>query len=231
MPMYYDADADLDLLSGKTVAVIGYGSQGHAHALNLRDSGVSVVVGLRPGSASVEAAQRGGPGGAAAGRGRRQGRPDHDPRARRAPGRALPARHRPRPGAGRRPAVRARLLDPLRPDRPARGRGRLHGRPQGPRSPGAAHLHGGRRRAGAARGGPGRERLRHAARAGLRQGHRLHARGRHRDHLRGGDRDRPLRRAGRAVRRAHRAGARGVRHAGRGGLQPGPGLLRVPATS
>jgi ketol-acid reductoisomerase len=54
--MYYDADADLDLLSGVTVAVIGYGSQGHAHALNLRDSGVSVVVGLRPGSSSTEAA-------------------------------------------------------------------------------------------------------------------------------------------------------------------------------
>ncbi len=60
MPMYYDADADLDLLSGRTVAVIGYGSQGHAHALNLRDSGVGVVVGLRPSSASVEAARQEG---------------------------------------------------------------------------------------------------------------------------------------------------------------------------
>jgi ketol-acid reductoisomerase len=60
VPMYYDADADLDLLSGRTVAVIGYGSQGHAHALNLRDSGVSVVVGLRPSSASVEAARQEG---------------------------------------------------------------------------------------------------------------------------------------------------------------------------
>jgi ketol-acid reductoisomerase len=58
--MFYDADADLDLLSGKTVAVIGYGSQGHAHALNLRDSGVSVVVGLRPGSSSVDAAREEG---------------------------------------------------------------------------------------------------------------------------------------------------------------------------
>jgi len=58
--MYYDADADLDLLSGKTVAVIGYGSQGHAHALNLRDSGVGVVVGLRPGSSSAEAAREEG---------------------------------------------------------------------------------------------------------------------------------------------------------------------------
>jgi ketol-acid reductoisomerase len=58
--MFYDDDADLDLLSGKTVAVIGYGSQGHAHALNLRDSGVSVVVGLRPGSSSAESAREEG---------------------------------------------------------------------------------------------------------------------------------------------------------------------------
>lgn len=56
--MFYDDDADLGLLSGKTVAIIGYGSQGHAHALNLRDSGVKVVVGLRPGSASVEKARQ-----------------------------------------------------------------------------------------------------------------------------------------------------------------------------
>ena len=48
--MYYDDDADLSLLDGKTVAIIGYGSQGHAHALNLKDSGVDVVVGLREGS-------------------------------------------------------------------------------------------------------------------------------------------------------------------------------------
>ena len=51
--MIYDDDADLSLLGGKTVAIIGYGSQGHAHALNLKDSGVDVVVGLRPDSASV----------------------------------------------------------------------------------------------------------------------------------------------------------------------------------
>jgi ketol-acid reductoisomerase len=51
--MFYDDDADLEKLSGKTVAIIGYGSQGHAHALNLRDSGVSVVVGLRAESPSV----------------------------------------------------------------------------------------------------------------------------------------------------------------------------------
>ncbi|KQY63727.1 MULTISPECIES: ketol-acid reductoisomerase [unclassified Nocardioides] len=50
--MYYDDDADLSLIQGKNVAVIGYGSQGHAHALNLRDSGVDVRIGLQPGSKS-----------------------------------------------------------------------------------------------------------------------------------------------------------------------------------
>ncbi|MFZ0040506.1 MAG: ketol-acid reductoisomerase [Solirubrobacteraceae bacterium] len=55
--MFYDDDADLHKLDGKTVAIIGYGSQGHAHALNLKDSGVDVVVGLRSGSASVAKAE------------------------------------------------------------------------------------------------------------------------------------------------------------------------------
>ena len=55
--MIYDKDADLAKLDGKTVAVLGYGSQGHAHALNLKDSGVDVVVGLREGSSSVEKAK------------------------------------------------------------------------------------------------------------------------------------------------------------------------------
>ncbi len=53
LKMIYDADADLGALDGKTVAIIGYGSQGHAHALNLKESGVNVVVGLRPDSASA----------------------------------------------------------------------------------------------------------------------------------------------------------------------------------
>jgi ketol-acid reductoisomerase len=58
--MFYDDDADLDLLKGKTVAILGYGSQGHAHARNLKDSGVDVVVGLREGSKSVEHAKAAG---------------------------------------------------------------------------------------------------------------------------------------------------------------------------
>jgi len=56
----YDKDADLSIIQGKKVAVIGYGSQGHAHAQNLRDSGVEVVVGLREGSKSIEKAKEAG---------------------------------------------------------------------------------------------------------------------------------------------------------------------------
>ncbi|MFG1298519.1 ketol-acid reductoisomerase [Xanthobacter sp. V3C-3] len=58
MRVYYDRDADLNLIKGKKVAVVGYGSQGHAHALNMRDSGVKdVVVALRPGSATAKKAE------------------------------------------------------------------------------------------------------------------------------------------------------------------------------
>ena len=58
--MYYDKDADLDLIRRKKVAIIGYGSQGHAHALNLKDSGVDVVVGLHAGSQSALKAKNAG---------------------------------------------------------------------------------------------------------------------------------------------------------------------------
>jgi ketol-acid reductoisomerase len=57
---YYDKDADLSLIQGKKVAIIGYGSQGHAHALNLKDSGVHVKVGLAAGSKSIAKAQKAG---------------------------------------------------------------------------------------------------------------------------------------------------------------------------
>src|SRR5436305_13733256 len=58
--MFYDDDADLQELDGKTIAIIGYGSQGHAHALNLKDSGANVVVGLRSSSSSVAKAREHG---------------------------------------------------------------------------------------------------------------------------------------------------------------------------
>ena len=60
MKVYYDKDADLSLVKGKKVSIIGYGSQGHAHALNLQESGVKVTVGLRQGGASWDKAQKGG---------------------------------------------------------------------------------------------------------------------------------------------------------------------------
>ena len=60
MQVYYDKDADLSIIKAKRVAIIGYGSQGHAHANNLKDSGVNVVVGLRAGSASAVKAEAAG---------------------------------------------------------------------------------------------------------------------------------------------------------------------------
>ena len=60
MNIYYDKDADISIVQGKKVAVIGYGSQGHAHANNLKDSGVEVAVGLRPGSSSNAKAKNAG---------------------------------------------------------------------------------------------------------------------------------------------------------------------------
>lgn len=58
--MYYEKDADKSLLEGKTVAIVGYGSQGHAHALNLKESGVNVIIGLYEGSTSAEQAKKDG---------------------------------------------------------------------------------------------------------------------------------------------------------------------------
>jgi len=60
MNIFYDKDADLSIIQGKIVAIIGYGSQGHAHANNLQDSGVKVLVGLRAGSASIAKAEKAG---------------------------------------------------------------------------------------------------------------------------------------------------------------------------
>jgi len=58
--IYYESDANLDLIKGRTIGIMGFGSQGHAHALNLRDNGCNVMVGLHPGSKSWQMAQDAG---------------------------------------------------------------------------------------------------------------------------------------------------------------------------
>ena len=88
--IYYDNYADLSLIQGKKVAIIGYGSQGHAHALNLKDSGVDVRVGLRRGSASRAKAEGDGLTVNTPRRSGGLGRRDHDPRARHHAAQALP---------------------------------------------------------------------------------------------------------------------------------------------
>ena len=75
--MFYDEDADLSLIQGRNVAVLGFGSQGHAHALSLRDSGVDVRVGLPEGSKSRERAEAQGLRVLSPVRGLRRGGPDH----------------------------------------------------------------------------------------------------------------------------------------------------------
>ena len=78
--MYYDNDADPSALAGQTVAIIGYGSQGHAHALNLHESGVDVVVGLAPTSKSRTMVEDAGLRVADRARGGHGRRRRHDPR-------------------------------------------------------------------------------------------------------------------------------------------------------
>ena len=227
--MYYDNDADPAALAGQTVAIIGYGSQGHAHALNLHESGVDVVVGLAPGLEEPAA----GRGGRAARRRRRRrgqgGRRDHDPRPRHGPEGRLRHRHRAEPPAGPAADVRPRLQHPLRADRPAGRHRRRDGRAEGPRPPPPQRVPGRRRRPVAVRG-PSR-RLGHGppARPRLCPGPRLHPRGRPRDDVRRGDRDRPVRRAVGPLRRHGGAREDVVRDARRGRLPARARLLRDDA--
>ena len=203
--MYYDDDADLDLLKGKTVAILGYGSQGHAHARNLKDSGVDVIVGLREGSKSVEHAKAAGLEvtdiADAASRGDivmvlLPDEKHHDVYEESikdgiAPGNLLMFGH-------------GFSIHYKRGRGPAGGRRRAR-RAQGPGPPRPPPVPRGLRRPVPDRDRQERDRQRPGARAGLRQGHRRHARRRDRDDVQGRDRDRPLRRAGRALRRRLRA--------------------------
>ena len=214
--VFYDDDADLSIIAGRKVAVIGYGSQGHAHALSLRDSGVDVRVGL---PASIEEPGEGGGAGPArghAGRGGGRGRRHHDPRAGHRPAEDLRRGHRADADRRQGALLRPRLQHPVRPDQATVRRGRRDGRAEGPGSPGPAAVRRRQGRSGAGRGRPGRDRWRLRAGAVLREGDRWHAGRRHPDHVHRGDRDRPLRRAGRALRWHDGAGAGRFRGADRG---------------
>ncbi len=92
--IYYEADVDRSQISSRKVAILGYGSQGHAHALNLKESGIDVRVGLRDGSSSAAKASEAGPGRVVDRGGRRRGRRHHDADARHRDGRHLHRAHR-----------------------------------------------------------------------------------------------------------------------------------------
>ena len=92
--IYHEQDANPELIQGKKIAVIGYGSQGHAHALNLKDSGCDVRVGLREGSKSWQAAEEAGLKVMTVADAAKEADLHHDPRSRREAGRDLRAEHR-----------------------------------------------------------------------------------------------------------------------------------------
>src|ERR671921_1601071 len=178
--MFSDKDADLSKLDGKTVAIIGYGSQGHAHALNLKDSGVDVVVGLRPDSSSVAQAREAG----------LEVTDIADAASRGDVVMVL------LPDEKHGEVYREQIADGVAPGNMllfGHGFSIHYGEVEPPGDVDVALV---------APKGPG-------ARARLRQGHRLHARRRDRDDVQGRDRDGPVRRAGRPVRWCLRAGAGG----------------------
>ena len=131
--MYYEKDAKPELLKAKKIAILGYGSQGHAHALNLHDSGYDVRVGLRPESSSVHKAEEAGLRVLSIADACAEADvimmlvPDTEQK------RTYDAGHRAAPHGGQVPALRARLQHPLQPDQPAGRRRRRHGRAQGSR--------------------------------------------------------------------------------------------------
>ena len=226
--MFYDDDADLSIIQGKKVAVIGYGSQGHAHALNLRDSGVDVRVGLAEGSKSKAKAEAEGLTVTSVADAVKEAdlvvilTPDQVQRT------VYAERHPAEPQGRRGAALRPRLQHPLRLHQARGRRRRAHGRPQGPRPHRAPRVRrrpwgarAPRRRAGRVGHGVGPRQV-------LRQGDRRPACRRHQDDLHRGDRDRPLRRAGRALRRREPARHVRLRDPRRGGLPARGRLLRVP---
>ena len=227
--VYYDKDANLEVLRPKTIAIVGYGSQGHAQAQNLRDNGFKVLVAEVPGTHNFELAAKHGfkPMTAAEASQRRRHRPAPD--AGRGPARRLLQGDRPEPDGRQGPGLLPRVQHPLRPDRPAQGRRRLHGRAQGAGASRPPGLRGGRGRSRLVRRRAGRDGQGPRPRHRPRLRHRLGPGGDPRDDLQGRDRDRPLRRAGRPLRRRLRARQGRVRDADRGRLPARDRLLRVHA--
>ena len=119
--MFYDKDADIQLIRSRKVAVIGYGSQGHAHALNLKDSGVNVVVGLASTSKSVEKAAICRPDGPDDRRGGPMGRRHHDSRAGSASGEGVRRRYQTASDSRKDADVCARIRRPVLLDQAAQG--------------------------------------------------------------------------------------------------------------
>ena len=158
MKAFYDADIDLSHIKKKKVAVIGYGSQGHAHALNLKESGVDVAVGLRKDSASWAKADRRRAHGEGGGRSRRLGRRRHDAGPRRARPRDVQERDRAGAHAGQALRRRPRFRHSFQEDRSAQGRLGVARRAQGARPHRAARVRARPRRADAPRHPPGSHR-------------------------------------------------------------------------
>ena len=227
--IFYDSDADLSLIQSKKVAIVGYGSQGHAHALNLRDSGVEVVVALKEGSRSIEKARRGRLHGQDRGGCRGVGRRRRHPCARPAPARHLRRVDQGQADRGQGPHLQPRLQHPLRLHPGAGGRRRAARRTEGPGSHRAPRVRGRPRRPDHRRRRGRRIRHRMGPRVVVREGDRRPARRRHQDHVHRRDRDRPVRRAGRALRRHVAARAVRLRDADRGGLPAADRLLRGAA--
>ena len=123
--IYYQSDCNLSVLKGKTVAIIGYGSQGHAHALNLHESGVDVIVGLYNGSKSWAKAEAAGLKVATAADAAKAADVIMILINDETPGRYVQEGHRAQPYRRQGSGLRPRLQHPLRPDPAARGRGRL----------------------------------------------------------------------------------------------------------
>ena len=228
--IHQDDAADLSLIQAKKIAIIGYGSQGHAHALNLRDSGCTVCIGLHPTSKSRAKSDRG-----RASRSNPIAMPPHGPTS--------SCCWRPTPPSPPSTKRRSRRIFPpakcscsrtastFATERSTRLKN-VDVTMIAPKAPGhrvrEVFVEGGGTPALLA-DPSGRHRQGQAAGAVLRQSHRRHARRRHGDDLHRRDRNRSLRRASRALRRHQRADEGGFRHAGRGGLSAGGRLLRMRA--